>query len=57
MTVASVATDVGTFFTEAISWLGDVLDTVMSNPALFIMVIAMPVAGFAIGALRRLIRL
>lgn len=57
MTVASVAQDVGVFLTEAISWLGDVLDTVMNNPALFIMVICMPVGGFAIGALRRLIRL
>lgn len=50
-------TDVGTFFTQAISWLGDVLDIIMSNPALLVLVIAMPVCGFAVGLLNRLIRM
>lgn len=50
-------TDIGTFFTQSITWLGDVLDTVTGNPALTVMVLAMPIVGFAVGLLGRLIRL
>lgn len=50
-------TDIGTFFTQCITWLGDVLDTVTGNPALLVMVLAMPICGFAVGLLARLIRL
>lgn len=48
---------IGTFFTKAIEWLGDVLDVVVANPALTVMVLAMPIVGFAVGLLARLIRL
>lgn len=48
---------IGDFFTTAISWLGTVLNTVIDNPALLILVIAMPVIGFAVGLLGRLIRM
>lgn len=50
-------TNIGTFFTQAIDWLGDVLDTVVASPALLVLVIAMPVCGFAVGLLSRLIRM
>lgn len=50
-------TEIGTFFTQSIGWLGDVLDVVVQNPALLVLVIAMPVCGFAVGLLNRLIRL
>lgn len=50
-------TNIGTFFTQSVTWLGDVLDTVVQNPALLVLVIAMPVVGFAVGLLGRLIRL
>lgn len=50
-------TNIGTFFTQAIEWLGAVLDTVVANPALTVMVLAMPIVGFAVGLLSRLIRL
>lgn len=50
-------TNVGTFFTQAIAWLGTVLNTVTGNPALLVMVLAMPICGFAVGLLSRLIRL
>ena len=50
-------TDIGTFFTQAIDWLGKVITVVISNPALLVLVIAMPVCGFAVGLLSRLIRL
>lgn len=48
---------IGEFFTKAIAWLGDVLDVVVANPALTVMVLAMPIVGFAVGLLARLIRL
>lgn len=48
---------IGEFFTQSITWLGDVLDIVTENPALLVMVIAMPIVGFAVGLLSRLIRL
>ena len=50
-------TTIGEFFTQAITWLGDVLDTIVENPALTVMVLAMPIVGFAVGLLGRLIRL
>lgn len=48
---------VGEFFTKSVEWLGDILDTVVGNPALLVLVLAMPIIGFAVGLLSRLIRL
>lgn len=48
---------IGEFFTQSVTWMGDVLDVIVENPALTIMVIAMPIVGFAVGLLGRLIRL
>lgn len=50
-------TEIGTFFTQAITWLGDVLDVIVADPALLVMVLAMPICGFAVGLLSRLIRM
>lgn len=50
-------TNIGTFFTTSIGWLGDVLDVVVANPALTVLCLAMPICGFAVGMLNRLIRL
>ena len=55
--MSTFLTDVGTFFTQAIDRLGDVLTTVTDNPPLLVMVLAMPICGFAVGLLSRLIRL
>lgn len=49
--------NIGTFFTQSITWLGDVLNTVSASPELTVMVLAMPIVGFAVGLLSRLIRL
>ena len=48
---------IGEFFTQSVTWMGNILDVVVENPALTIMVIAMPIVGFAVGLLGRLIRL
>lgn len=55
--MSSFLSEIGVFFTQAVTWLGDVLETVTSNPALLVMVLAMPICGFAVGLLSRLIRL
>lgn len=55
--MSAFLTEIGTFFTQSISWLSTVLDTVTESPALLVLVIAMPVVGFAVGLLSRLIRL
>lgn len=47
--------DIGLFFTESISWLSEVLSTITGSPALTVLVLAMPICGFAIGMLKRLI--
>lgn len=56
-TMASFLGEIGTFFTQSVTWLSDILDTVVASPALLVLVIAMPVVGFAVGLLGRLIRL
>ncbi len=45
------------FGTAAIGWMGDIFAEVNSEPALLIMVIAIPIFGVAIGYLNRLFRL
>lgn len=55
--MAEFLTTIGTFLTTAIGWMGEVLTTITGNPALTVMVLAMPIAGFAVGLLSRLIRL
>ena len=55
--MAAFLGDVGTFFTKAIEWLGVVLTKVTDSPALLVMVLAMPICGFAVGLLSRLVRL
>ena len=57
VTMSSFLTEIGNFFTQAMTWMGDVLDIVVANPALLVLVIAMPICGFAVGLLGRLIRL
>lgn len=57
VTMEAFLSNIGTFFTQSVTWLGDVLDIVTENPALTVMVLAMPICGFAVGLCRRLISL
>jgi len=54
--MTALLADIGLFFTQAVTWAGSVLTTVTSSPALLILVIGMPVVGFAVGLLGRLFR-
>lgn len=55
--MSAFLTEIGTFFTQAITWMGNVLDVIVENPALLVLVLAMPICGFAVGLLNRLIRM
>lgn len=43
--MSAFLTDIGTFFTQSMTWMGDVLTEVTGNPALTVLVLAMPICG------------
>ena len=55
-TVASLLESVTSFFTSALSWVGSAIGTIMGNPLLLVCVACLPIAGYGVGLLRRLIR-
>ncbi len=55
MTLATVLTDLGSVFTAAIGWVGDVAETVASNPVILIP-FALGIIGFGAGLFLRLAR-
>lgn len=55
--MAEILAQIGAFFTQTVTWSGQILDQVTGSPALMILVICMPVVGFAYGILRRLVRI
>lgn len=55
--MSAFLTNIGTFFTTAVEWVGKVIEVVTSNPALTVLVLAMPICGFAVGLVKRLISL
>ena len=46
--MTELLTSIGAFFTQSVDWLGEILTTITGNPALLILVIAMPVIGLII---------
>lgn len=55
--MAAFLTDIGTFFTQSVGWMGDILQNVTDSPALTVLVLGFPIVGFSFGLLRRLISL
>lgn len=55
--MTTLLSGIGEFFTQSVSWLGTILNTITGNPALLILCIAMPIIGFSVGLLNRLIRM
>lgn len=47
---------VTSFVGEATSWIGSFADAITSNTFLTLAVITLPIAGFGIGAIKRLLR-
>lgn len=55
--MAEFLADIGTFFSQSMDWMADVLEKVIASPALLVLVLAMPICSFAVGLLGRLIRM
>lgn len=56
VTLASILADIGTMFTTAISWVGNVATTVSGQPLLLIFFL-LPLVGLGVGLFKRLVRL
>ena len=54
VSMEALLTSVGTFFSQAITWFGDVIEMIVSNPLLTIMVVAIPICGYVISKIRSL---
>lgn len=48
VTMTAILTMVGDFFTQAITWFGDVIALVVSEPLLVLMVVAIPICGLTL---------
>lgn len=57
--MATIVSNVGSFVTAAVGWVGSWVGAINAegNEMLFVLAVAMPIAGFGIGALRRLINI
>ena len=51
--MAEILTGVSAVFTEAVSWMGDLIGVITGNPVLVILCVAMPLIGFGVGILKR----
>lgn len=55
--MTALLSDLALVFTQCTTWFTSILSSITGNPVLLILVVAMPVIGFAFGLLRRLIRM
>lgn len=55
--MADLLTNIGTFWTAALGWMTQIGNTIMATPYLQLMVVILPVSGYAVGSLKRMIRL
>ena len=51
----ALLTSVGSVFTAAIGWVGDVADTIAANPILLLSCVGVPLCGIGIGMFKRLL--
>lgn len=56
VTMSTLLTDVGTVFTTALGWVGDVGEAITSSPLLMLAVVGVPLVGLGIGIFKRLMR-
>ena len=56
-TMATIISDIGTFLTAAVGWMGDVAAFVVSEPIILLLAVVVPLSGWAISGLRRLINI
>lgn len=56
VTLSSLLGDIGSVFTQVISWAGTVGETVTSTPVLLLACVGIPLCGLGVGMFTRLIR-
>lgn len=56
VTMASILTDIGAFFTQVVTWAGNILSLIVSNPLLLLFVAGFLVVGFVLGWVSRLFK-
>lgn len=56
MTIATLVSNVGDIFTGAMSWAGEVGETVVGTPLLLLFVV-IPLVGLGVGLFKRLLNL
>lgn len=49
--------DIGQFLTAAVGWMGQVAEFVVGEPIVMLLAVVVPLSGWAISGLRRLINL
>ena len=55
-TMTAFLTAIGSFFTQVITWMGELIEVISSNPALTIVTFGFLIVGSVFGYLSRLIR-
>ena len=51
----AILTDVGTVFTPAVGWVGEVATTIAGEPVLMLFCVAVPLVGLGVGLFKRLL--
>jgi len=55
VTITTLIGNIGTVFTQAISWAGTVAATVAKEPILLLACVAIPMCGLGVGMFKRLL--
>lgn len=55
VTIGTLLTSVGSVFTKAISWVGEVASTIADEPILLLACVGIPLCGIGIGMFKRLL--
>ena len=55
VTIGTLLTNVGTVFTSAIGWVGEVAETITGEPILLLACVGIPLCGLGIGMFKRLL--
>lgn len=56
VTMATILTSIGAVFTQVVTWAGEVLGLIASNPILLLLCVALVIVGFVVGWVSRLFR-
>lgn len=56
ITMEAFLSTIGQFFTQSVTWMGDLVDVILENPALTIITFGVGIVGFSVGLLSRLTR-